>query len=597
MGERLKLAEDVFGSSLQAWPVGLIGISIPVLTIVSLLLNALPLVFDMGRHWHSSVYYAITVMKFVSWTAAAILSRRGLTVLYASARPPPGLSCGSFLHKEAAWSQTIIMRVRAATTLSCETSAIMLIVREAIRLVCEEVMTTRTSMMCWGMQDTIESIRAVTELACLLAMVGFFRPVRPIVEIDAMKQLERKTTAMKTGHGAAWAAKVRSLAQRSIAVGDFLRFYEGLREIMPHYDPWRHTTNDVVRGAIIPLSRTSEGGMPYAMVLDSAISRHCVPMSHAQTRRSDSRPFSENAHGQRTPQCMVTHDWRNLFLHLVAAVVADALGLDEYEATAVSLASGGVTALELRLQETGTLHQLYWICAFCLNQHASICGSHGQQPPEGTTDYVRWDANRRDTVTKDLHTLCACKEAKFFNDFPDECEMNKFDDVMAFLRQEVPDFRQVVAVDRDFNLFTRLWCIAELVEAHLTGIAQKVCIMSSDVLDVDNADLSIYVKLVTLTVTQCSASRPEDKAGILAKIPDVSEFDAQLQAVIFGERGLLSRRLIGCDVMLAAIQSAGRVRAALQHLAYPPECPPPDPSSSHESSHRICSVLVTAQSL
>eukprot|EP00441_Pelagodinium_beii_P004944 CAMPEP_0197681368 /NCGR_PEP_ID=MMETSP1338-20131121/94824_1 /TAXON_ID=43686 ORGANISM="Pelagodinium beii, Strain RCC1491" /NCGR_SAMPLE_ID=MMETSP1338 /ASSEMBLY_ACC=CAM_ASM_000754 /LENGTH=46 /DNA_ID= /DNA_START= /DNA_END= /DNA_ORIENTATION= len=46
-----------------------------------------------------------------------------------------------------------------------------------------------------------------------------------------------------------------------------------------------------------------------------------------------------------------------------------------------------------------------------------------------------------------------------------------------------------------------------------------------------------------MTALECQASRPEDKADILAKIRDISEFDAALQHVIFGKRGLFSKTL------------------------------------------------------
>ncbi|CAE8728787.1 unnamed protein product, partial [Polarella glacialis] len=60
----------------------------------------------------------------------------------------------------------------------------------------------------------------------------------------------------------------------------------------------------------------------------------------------------------------------------------------------------------------------------------------------------------------------------------------------------------------------------------------------------------------------CSASRPEDKEAILSTIGNVAEFDAQLQAVIFGKGGLLSRQFIGFDSLDAAGRAARRVAAA-----------------------------------
>merc|ERR1712087_936575 len=97
----------------------------------------------------------------------------------------------------------------------------------------------------------------------------------------------------------------------------------------------------------------------------------------------------------------------------------------------------------------------YWICAFCVNQHRGICGGFGK-PPADELEHRRWDANRYDSVLGRLHEACDCSEPKKTWNAPDEGEMNKFDDMMALLQKEVPDFRQVVAIDRHFDTFPRL---------------------------------------------------------------------------------------------------------------------------------------------
>ena len=44
--------------------------------------------------------------------------------------------------------------------------------------------------------------------------------------------------------------------------------------------------------------------------------------------------------------------------------------------------------------------------------------------------------------------------------------MNKFDDMMAYLKKHVHGFNQVIVfVDVDLSIFRRAWCVAELVEA------------------------------------------------------------------------------------------------------------------------------------
>uniref|UniRef100_A0A7S2Q7D1 Uncharacterized protein n=1 Tax=Zooxanthella nutricula TaxID=1333877 RepID=A0A7S2Q7D1_9DINO len=259
---------------------------------------------------------------------------------------------------------------------------------------------------------------------------------------------------------------------------------------------------------------------------------------------------------------MVTHAWSNFFTDLVAAIVAEALGQDRYIEAAGLLAEGRVEELKGRLRDAGTLQQVYWVCAFSINQHAGICGDFGPEPREPGPRHDIWAESRLNTVSKEVYPLCPCREPKYFNDAPVPCELNKFDDMMALLVREAPEFTQVVAVDRRFDLFTRLWCIAELVQAHLSGIEQRVSLLSNRVLEADNGDLSVYVKLTNLKVSECSATRVEDKLAILAKIPDTHEFDAQLQALIFGEHGLLARHLVGFGALEAAGRTARRIAAA-----------------------------------
>jgi len=342
-----------------------------------------------------------------------------------------------------------------------------------------------------------------------------------------------------------WITRVDELAGRSIDLAELLRFYHSLGEPagpMPHYDPLRHTTNDIVRQVIIPVTQTADGGgVAYADL---------------------NGPSPE-----KLPNCMVTHSWSNLFLHLVAAVVAEALEVDEYSELAAQLAAQNSKGMEEALRARGKAHQRYWICAFCVNQHASICARFNKAPPVATPEYARWDRNRRDSVTHKIFPLCSCSEPKHLNDnSPDKCELNKFDVMMEHLNQEVLGFRQLAAVDRDFNLFSRIWCIAELVQAHTSGIPQTVCIYSNEVLALQNEDLSLFVKLATLTATECSASRQADKEEILSKISDIDEFDAQLQVTIFGERGFLQQHVVGLDVLDAAARSARRVLLVCRKL-------------------------------
>ena len=178
---------------------------------------------------------------------------------------------------------------------------------------------------------------------------------------------------------------------------------------------------------------------------------------------------------------MVTHHWANRFRDLVAAVVADALHLSRWDSVAEQLGSGEVESLRHKLSESGTESLQYWICALCINQHASICGN---------------SMGVRDTVTGDVLPFCDCSTPKYFNDHPVECELNKFDLMMEHLhRQYAQDFLQVVAIDQDFHLFSRAWCVAELVEAHNSHLDQHVMLHSPKVLEENSGRLS-HLKLV-----------------------------------------------------------------------------------------------------
>ena len=300
---------------------------------------------------------------------------------------------------------------------------------------------------------------------------------------------------LKIGEENAWEKKTRELANRGISLEEFLAFYKNLGDtVMQSFQPSVHTTTDVVRLAIIPLTASS-----------------CS--SYAQLVNKGAKVL---------PKKMVTHNWSNLFRDLLASVISEALGEHTFEFVAELLSDkAGVEALEDMLRVHGSLQETYWICAFAVNQHAGICGSN----PSGTVD----------PVTGLTHPTCQCSEPKFFNEDPPlnddgksiQCEMNKFDDMMALLARENPDFAEVVAVDASLDLFGRAWCVAELAEAHRMGMAQSLKMRNKETL------LRRQLTLQGLKVENMKASRPEDVVEILAKIPDKEAFNAKLQELIF----------------------------------------------------------------
>ena len=305
--------------------------------------------------------------------------------------------------------------------------------------------------------------------------------------------------------GSDWEAKTEELASRGISLSDLLEFYSNLGfGIMPSFQPDVHTTNDVVRLGIIP--RTSSACSSYAEFVND---------------------------GKKViPKKMVTHNWQNLFRDLLASVIADALGEHNFELIAKLLSDKeGVEVVEQILQVQGRLQETYWICAFSVNQHASICGGN----PNGDVD----------PVTKIPHPICTCNAPKFFNKDPPlnehgesiKCEMNKFDDMMAFLARKDPNFTEVIAVDANLDLFGRSWCVAELFKAYRMGMAQNLMLRNTATL------MTRQRTLQDIRVEDMKASRPEDVQQILEKIPDKKAFNEKLQELIFdGQVGLLAAR-------------------------------------------------------
>ncbi|CAE7632775.1 unnamed protein product, partial [Symbiodinium sp. CCMP2456] len=326
-----------------------------------------------------------------------------------------------------------------------------------------------------------------------------------------------------TGH-AEWDSETNDLARRAISLGALLTFYSRLEERMPHYDPTQHTTADVVRQVIIPMTAGSEHG-------DCAAA--CVLMN-----------------GQTLlPDRMVTHNWANKFSHLVAAVVADALDLPSYASVLPRLQPGEMTALKSELFWRKKLTSTYWICCFAVNQHAGICGT--------VPDFMK------DPVTCQLPPACTCEHPKYWSDTPPlkdgqsvRCEMNKFHDMMGLISTLKPGFSQVIAVDAQFHLFTRAWCVAEIHQAQQLGMVQRMRTLSQE-------NLSQYeCWLHCLKVEEMSASNPADTELILSKIEDKARFNAELQSLIFGKDGLISACHMGFERMaiLGAVARQGAIR-------------------------------------
>jgi len=219
----------------------------------------------------------------------------------------------------------------------------------------------------------------------------------------------------------------------------------------------------------------------------------------------------------------------NKFVHLMAAVFADILEEDCYDVVVPQLSGpAGLSILREKLQKQGALERAFWICAFSVNQHRGICSAN--------------PFHSKDPVTGLEHMTCPCGHEKHFNQTPPLrfdgkgilCQMNKFDDMIAFLAAQDKQFRQVVAVDRDIVLFSRAWCIAELAIAKELGMTQNLMLPSKRTL----AHHCNHLR--ELRIENMQASRPEDVEEIVSKINDVAEFNRSLHELLFGDGALVS---------------------------------------------------------
>ncbi|CAE7539239.1 unnamed protein product [Symbiodinium sp. KB8] len=211
-------------------------------------------------------------------------------------------------------------------------------------------------------------------------------------------------------------------------------------------------------------------------------------------------------------QKMVTHGWRNKFTYLLAAIFADALDLEMYDEVAELLAERQFGKLASALRRKGKLDIRYWVCAFCVNQHTGICAT---PPPTDSSGFAI--------------TPCSCGTSKSFTG--DLSEMNKFDDMMAYLKKTLRAqgrvrLEQVVALETDFSLLTRVWCLAELLEAYEVHLPQAVKIHSAASRDV------CLERLAKLDVRDAEASFPADKELVLSKIDDMDDFNLGLQNLV-----------------------------------------------------------------
>ena len=133
-----------------------------------------------------------------------------------------------------------------------------------------------------------------------------------------------------------------------------------------------------------------------------------------------------------------------------------------------------------------------------------------------------------------------------------QCEMNKFDDMLAYLADKDESFAELIAVDEKLDLFERAWCMAEVAEAKQMGMEQNLKLRNKETL------IFRQNTLRCLDVTEMQASRPEDVQAILAKIPDTKAFNDYLQDLMFDRNSALLTNWHKADA-LQQMEEASRV--------------------------------------
>ncbi|OLQ01020.1 hypothetical protein AK812_SmicGene16254 [Symbiodinium microadriaticum] len=254
---------------------------------------------------------------------------------------------------------------------------------------------------------------------------------------------------------------------------------------------------------------------------------------------------------------MVTHNWGNSFGDLLAAVLSDALQECSFTLPA-QLLQEDCTFLQDLLAKMGCLDVTYWVCAFAVNQHISICHSNPYD---------------RDPFTNELHPVCHCGSTNIVD--PDgrsaASEINKFDDMMCLLAK-TGGCRQVIAVDKSLDLFSGvllgIWTFAKRLQMEQSLKLSSKAVLQERARTLENLD-----------VRNMRASSDKDKELILGKIKDINDFNAKLQVLIFDPKaGLVatwhamdSLQQIGkvCELLLLLSQEGmdlQTVQASFQQL-------------------------------
>lgn len=272
--------------------------------------------------------------------------------------------------------------------------------------------------------------------------------------MSSSKEVERKT--------------IEQLASSGVTVAGLLLFLCELhRGAIMKFDPRATTTAEVVFQAIIPLTARSSSSFA-----------HCL---------NEGRPCF--------PEAMVSHAWSNLFVNLVAAVVAYALGEPAYYFIIPYLQTLDRAEKFLSQLSLDLLQKTVWLCIFGVNQHVSIC---------------------------------PCHAVKHLNGNP-LCQMDKFGVMISFLHERSgASFKQTLALGNHGSALSRAWVVSEIAMCLSLGMTQSVQLPFP--VKLGNKKLQSTVE--ALDVRQCEASRPEDKEDILKGIEDKDAYNKDVKDML-----------------------------------------------------------------
>ena len=467
------------------------------------------LVFSIGEcryHFEQAAGISLLLTRFCNWVAFVIgicsLTRSLLQLqkLLHLARLSGTSTAGESCLRQA-------RRFAALQVLGVSLSLVLSICGDFAVAIAPVAIARRTpstdASLAWGAL-VFQASNCLGNAAAVLLLSGSHR--LPPTDSQACQQLPfwtcraqpKAVSANEVDWSPSWKEKVVELSLRGMTLRSLLLFQQEDLPSMPdwQYSPKEHKTRDVVRRVIIPLTRREESS--YAV-------------------------SSLNRDGARRAQIMVTHNWANSFKDLLAAVVSDALNECSFR-LATQLLEDDAAFLCKVLAESQRLDDTYWICAFAVNQHCSICHSNPYD---------------RDPLTNELHPVCNCSSVNISD--PDGrstvSEINKFDDMMYHLAT-TGGFRQVVAVDQSLDVFDRAWCVAEIAEAKRLQMNQALKLASKATI-VQRART-----LENLDVRGMHASSETDKELILNKIKgnmSIDQFNTDLQSLIFDRKsGLLA---------------------------------------------------------